>query len=83
MCLAVPGRIIEIADRGKPASMGKVEFAGVLRDVCLGLTPEAAVGDWVIVHAGFALNVLDEDEAQRVLDDLGRLERACREEEPA
>lgn len=62
MCLAVPGKIIEI-DTSTPIRMGKVDFGGILREVCLEAVPEAALGDYVIVHAGFALNTLSEQEA--------------------
>ena len=67
MCLAVPGKIIEILDN-PTAKMGKVDFGGVLREVCLEAVPEATVGQYVIVHAGFALNTLSEEEAQATLD---------------
>ena len=69
MCLGVPGRIIDIqvpADR-PDLRMGTVDFDGVRRPVCLAYTPDAAVGDYVIVHVGFAINRLDEDEAARTL----------------
>jgi hydrogenase expression/formation protein HypC len=82
MCLAVPGRIIEILDEGQPSRRGRVDFAGVVREVCLGLTPEAGPGDWVIVHAGFAIGVLNDEEARNVLDELARLGQDGRKEEP-
>lgn len=62
MCLAVPGKIIEI-DETTPVRMGKVDFGGILREVCLEAVPEAILGNYVIVHAGFALNTLSEQEA--------------------
>lgn len=72
MCLAVPGKIIEITPT--PVSlMGKVDFGGVVREVCLEAIPEAKLGDYVIVHAGFALNTLSEQEAQETLDALRQL----------
>lgn len=66
MCLGVPGRIIEVDDT-TGLSMGIVDFDGVRRPVCLAYTPEATVGDHVIVHVGFAISRLDEDEAARTL----------------
>ncbi len=66
MCLGVPGRIVEVDD-ATGLSMGIVDFDGVRRSVCLAYTPEAGVGDHVIVHVGFAINQLDEDEAARTL----------------
>lgn len=66
MCLAVPGKIVEIkqADAGpEVGAMGTVDFQGSRMEVGLAFTPEARVGDWVLVHAGFALNTLDEAEA--------------------
>lgn len=72
MCLAVPGKIIEITPT--PGSlMGKVDFGGVTREVCLEAIPEAQLGNYVIVHAGFALNILSEQEAQDTLDALREL----------
>lgn len=72
MCLAVPGKIIEITPTAA-AKMGKVDFGGVVREVCLEAVPEAAIGAYVIVHAGFALNTLSEREAQETLDALREL----------
>jgi hydrogenase expression/formation protein HypC len=78
MCLAVPGRIEELlVDDGVP--MARVAFSGVLRRVCLAHVPEAVVGDYVLVHVGFALSRIDEAEAKRTLDllaELGELENA-------
>jgi hydrogenase expression/formation protein HypC len=69
MCLGVPGKIIEIyTDRG--LRMCKVDFGGALREACLETLPDAKPGDYTIVHAGFALNLLSEDEA---LETLGLL----------
>lgn len=65
MCLAVPGRIVEIrsAEAGPTGSTGVVDFNGTRVEVGLAFVPEAGLGDWVLVHAGFALNTLDEREA--------------------
>jgi len=67
MCLGVPARIVETQDGGL-LRMGKVDFGGISREVCLAYVPEADVGDYVIVHAGFAISRLDEVEAQETLD---------------
>lgn len=67
MCLGIPARIIE-AQEGGLMRMAKVDFGGVAREVCLAYVPEADVGDYVIVHAGFAISQLDESEAQETLD---------------
>jgi hydrogenase expression/formation protein HypC len=78
MCLAVPGRIIELT-READLRFGKVEFGGVRRSVCLEHVPDAQVGDYVLVHVGFALARLDEAEALRelaFLASLGELEDA-------
>src|SRR5579859_104317 len=75
MCLAVPGRIVEIIDGGDIAfRVGKVDFGGIRKEVNLAYTPEAEVGKYVLVHVGFAISVIDEDEAKRVfqyLEELG------------
>ncbi len=72
MCLGVPGKIVEIYnDRG--LRMGKVDFGGAVREACLETLPEAKVGDYTIVHAGFALNLLSEAEALETLDLLRQI----------
>ncbi|MEL7590354.1 MAG: HypC/HybG/HupF family hydrogenase formation chaperone [Anaerolineaceae bacterium] len=73
MCLAVPGKIIDI-DTTTPIRMGRVDFGGILREVCLEAVPEAALGDYVIVHAGFALNTLSEQEAWDSLEAFEELD---------
>ena len=67
MCLAVPGQIIELLDDGQ----ARVYFTGVRRTVSVVFTPEAEPGDWVLIHVGFALATIDEDEAKATLDLLG------------
>jgi hydrogenase expression/formation protein HypC len=62
MCLAIPGRIEEINNQG-PMVMAKVSFNGIFKDVCVEWVPDVKIGDYVIVHAGFAINVLDQQEA--------------------
>lgn len=74
MCLAVPGEIIEITDRDPLTRGGRVRFGGVVKDVNLAYVPEAEVGDWVIVHVGFAISVLNEAEAERTLEYLAQIE---------
>jgi hydrogenase expression/formation protein HypC len=75
MCLAVPGKIVTIvADEFFGLRTGKVDFGGIRKEVCLTYTPEARVGDYVMVHVGFALSVVDEAEAQRVFDALRKLD---------
>lgn len=66
MCLAVPGRILEIYETNG-LLMGKIDFGGVLREVCLTYVPEAKVGDYTIIHVGFALNIIDETDALETL----------------
>ena len=74
MCLGVPGKILSIEPNPFGMTMGKVSFGGVAKEVCLAYTPEVAVGDYVIVHAGFALNKLDEQEAQEVFALLAEMQ---------
>lgn len=66
MCLSIPGKITEIYDEGS-LKMGKVDFGGVLKEVCLDYVPEAQMGQYVLIHVGFAISVLDEEEAQETL----------------
>ena len=71
MCLAVPGKILSIDDSaGELMRQGKVSFGGIVKDVNLAYTPEAKVGDYVVVHVGFALNTVDEEEAVKVFEYL-------------
>ena len=67
MCLAVPGRITEIYEAGG-LKMGKVDFGGVVREACLEYVPEARPGDYTVIHVGFAISLLSEQEAQATLD---------------
>lgn len=67
MCLALPGKILTIKE-ANDLRMGEVEFSGVKRSVCLAYTPEAKVGDYVIVHVGFAISLLNEEQARSTLD---------------
>jgi len=67
MCLAIPGRVLSRDGHGS----AKVDFGGVRRTVSVAFTPEAREGDWVLVHVGFALATIDEDEAQATLRLLG------------
>lgn len=66
MCLAVPGQVVSIED--DPLRTAVVSFAGVIKSVSLALVPEAGVGDYVIVHVGFAISKLDEEAARRTLE---------------
>jgi hydrogenase expression/formation protein HypC len=65
MCLGIPGKILDV--RAGDLRTGRVAFGGIVREVCLEYVPEADVGDWVIVHVGFAISRIDEAEAARTL----------------
>jgi len=85
MCLAIPGKVLEIfEDHG--LRMGRVDFGGTVKKACLEQLPEASVGDYVLVHVGFALSVVDPAEAERtyqLLQGLGFLDELKVPEEPA
>ncbi len=66
MCLAVPGRVLDVADEDGLRT-ARVDFGGVRKRVCLEIVPEAGPGDWILVHAGFALQVVDEAAAREVV----------------
>jgi len=77
MCLGVPGRILAIDPNPLGVAMGKVDFGGIMKEVCLAYTPEARVGDYVVVHVGFAISRIDEKEAAevfRLLKEMGELD---------
>jgi hydrogenase expression/formation protein HypC len=73
MCLAVPGRILEIEGNDPLLRAGRVDFAGTIKRVNLAYVPEARVGDYVLVHVGFAISVVDDAEATKVLDYLTQM----------
>jgi hydrogenase expression/formation protein HypC len=77
MCLAIPGKVVEI-NSADMMRLSRVDFGGITRDVSLAYLPEAQVGDYVIVHAGFAISQLDEEEAHetlRLLEEIGLVEQ--------
>jgi hydrogenase expression/formation protein HypC len=74
MCLAIPGKIVSISGDAPLERMGKVDFGGILKQASLACVPEANVGDYVIVHVGFALSRVDEEEALKVFEYLKQME---------
>ena len=82
MCLAIPGKLETIAGDDPIVRMGRVNFGGVLKDVSLAYLPEIRVGDYVIVHAGFALSKVDEDEAAKIFDYLRQMNELADLQEP-
>jgi hydrogenase expression/formation protein HypC len=73
MCLAVPGKILSINDDDPVMRMGRVSFGGIIKEVNLTYVPDAKVGDYAVVHVGFAINLLDETEANRVFEYLAAI----------
>jgi len=82
MCLAIPGKVMELSIDEGGVKMGRANFGGIVKEICMEYTPEAKVGDYVLVHVGFALSVVDEAEAKRTyalleeMDQLSELEEA-------
>ncbi len=74
MCLAVPGQIVSISEGDAMTRKGRVSFGGLIKEVFLAYVPEAEVGDYVIVHVGFAISRINEEEARRTLQYLDQLE---------
>jgi len=84
MCLAVPGKILSISGDDPVLRAGRVSFGGVVKEVNFAFTPEATVGDYVMVHVGFALSTVDEKEALQIFDYLRQMEELAElESEPA
>jgi len=81
MCLAIPGQILSINAGEVLARMGRVNFGGIVKEVCLAYVPEANVGDYVIVHVGFAISTLDEAEARQVFEYLRQMDELAELEE--
>jgi hydrogenase expression/formation protein HypC len=73
MCLGVPGKITEIYEQNG-MQMGKVDFGGVTRETCLDFVPEAQIGDYTVIHVGFAISLLSEEEAKKTLDMLREID---------
>jgi hydrogenase expression/formation protein HypC len=79
MCLAIPGKVVSISGDDPLTRMGKINFSGIVKEASLAYVPEVQIGDYVIVHVGFALSKVDEAEAQKVfeylrqMDELGEL----------
>ena len=86
MCLAIPGQVVEIQSRpAKPGDtplMGKVDFSGIQKSVCLEWVPDVKVGEYVIVHVGFAISKVDEEEARETLKLFDQLTNALNELNP-
>lgn len=77
MCLAIPGKVVEIQPDAQGVRMARTNFGGIVKQVCLEYTPEVEVGDYVLVHVGFALSRVAEDEAERtyrLLEEMGQLD---------
>jgi hydrogenase expression/formation protein HypC len=75
MCLAIPGKLIEISEDAHGVKMGRANFGGIVKQVCLEYTPEVVLGDYVLVHVGFALSKVDEEEAARTYKALEELQQ--------
>ncbi|MBN2294111.1 MAG: HypC/HybG/HupF family hydrogenase formation chaperone [Pirellulales bacterium] len=80
MCLGVPGELLETYEKDD-MPMGKVDFGGIAKEICLAYTPEAQVGQYVLVHVGFAISVIDQDEADEIVGYLEEIAQAGEEEE--
>lgn len=81
MCLAVPGRILTVSGEDPLMRVGRADFGGLIKEVNLAYVPEARVGDYVLVHVGFAISVIDETEAARVFEHLREIGELIRNEE--
>ena len=84
MCLGIPGKIIEVYETDG-LKMGKIDFGWIVKEACLAYVPEAQPGDYTIIHVGFALNIIDEEEAQKTLElfaEIGFIEEELGEPSP-
>ncbi len=79
MCLGIPGKVVEVHEQAG-LKMGRVDFGGVRKEACLTYTPDVSIGDYVIVHVGFAISRVDEAEALRTLEMLGSMGDLVRQE---
>lgn len=83
MCLAVPGKIVSVTGEDPVTRIGKIDFGGILKEASLAYVPEAKIGDYVIVHVGFALSRVDEEEAKKVFEYLAEMNELADLEESA
>ena len=74
MCLAVPGKIISVSGRDPLERAGRIDFGGIIKEASLAYVPESVVGDYVIVHVGFALSRVDEAEAEKIFEYVRQME---------
>jgi hydrogenase expression/formation protein HypC len=81
MCLGIPGKVLE-THQGGDLPMGKVRFGGIVKEICLAYTPDVKIGDYVIVHVGFAISQVDEAEAREIFSYLEEIGQAAEEELP-
>ena len=82
MCLAVPGKLISVDESPSLMRSGRVNFGGIIKEVSLAYVPEAKVGDYVLVHVGFALSIVDEVEANQVFEYLRQMDELAELEGP-
>ncbi len=75
MCLGIPGKLLEVYEQ-EGLAMGKVQFGGISREVCLAYLPDAVVGEYVLVHVGFAISRMDEAEAEEIFSYIEQIEAA-------
>ena len=78
MCLGVPGKVIEIYETNN-MKMGKVDFGGVVKEACIEYLPEVKVGSYVLIHVGFALSEIDEEEAHKTMEMIREIEMMAEE----
>jgi hydrogenase expression/formation protein HypC len=74
MCLGVPGRVISLQPDPSGMTMGRVSFGGIIKEVCMAYVPEVEVGEYVVVHVGFAISRIDEQEALQVFEYLAQID---------
>ncbi len=82
MCLGIPGKVVEVFEKDS-LPMGKVEFSGIVKEACLAYTPEAKVDDYVLIHVGFSISVIDEQEANEIFQYLDEIQAAGMAEDMA
>ena len=81
MCLAVPGQVLEIVGDDALTRIGRVAFAGIVKEASLTLLPDVKIGDYVLVHAGFAITILDQAEAERTMAYLEALNAVAKQQD--
>jgi len=73
MCLAIPGKVVSISDKEDLMLTGRIDFGGIIKEINLAFVPEVRIDDYVLVHAGFAIGIVNEEQASQTISDINQI----------